>query len=180
MLFNNVSDINHSNDSSSFLIFYSDPSKMCSKRKREKYMSFILNFQMPLCATLQTTVNLNTKLLTKRKTFVVGLQKFENAKINYYPDASIKLTSNKSILLYNWIPYENVKCNKNKYKLLYFSKLKYSWIMAEAKFQEYGMALLHLENERRPRELVSFIFHEYTLPSYIIFIGLVRKVRSFC
>ena len=72
-------------------------------------------------------VNLNKKLLTKSKAFQVGLQKFENAKLLFYPDASIKLLSNKTRLIYNWILYKNVKYKvyrfKPKYKLLHFANL---------------------------------------------------------
>ena len=96
VLFNNVSQSNYSNDSSSFgdLIFSSDPIKICNQRKIERSVSFIQSYRIPLCASLQTTVNINTKLLTERKAFEVGFQKLENAEIIYYHDASIKLISN--------------------------------------------------------------------------------------
>ena len=180
VLFNNVSQRNHSNDFGD-LIFSSDPIKLCNQTKIEMYKKFFHEFyQMPPCATLETTVNVNAKLLTERKAFEVGLQTFENAEILYYPDASINLISNETKLFYNWISYENVKYNnykfKNRYKLLNFAKWKYSWIMAKAKCQEYGMTLLHLQNERRTRELVSYIFDAYALPSHVMFIGLIRKV----
>ena len=81
---------------------------------------------------------------------------------------------------YNWISYENVKQNsyrfKTSYSLLNFSKWKYSWIMANAKCQEYGMTFIHSQNERTI-ELVSHIFDENALPSYIMSIVLFRKVR---
>ena len=118
--------------------------------------------------------------LLKEKHLKWGFRQFENAEILYYPDASINLISNETRLFYNWISYENVKYNnyrfKNRYKLLNFAKWKYSWIMAKVKCQEYGMTLLHLQNERRTRQLVSYIFDEYALPSHVMFIGLIRKV----
>ena len=109
----------------------------------------------------------------------MGFQNFENAKIIYYPDASIKLLSTETRLNYNWISYENAKHNdnqlKSKYKLLNFAKVKYSWRMATAKCQEFGMTLPHLENERRIRELVSYMLNKYALPAYVMFVGLVTK-----
>ena len=46
---------------------------------------------------------------------------------------------------------------KSKFKLLAFSAMKYSWMMAAEKCYEYGMTLPHLENERKTNEFVLYI-----------------------
>ena len=175
----------NSKDFSSYgdLILSSHPIQICSQEKIQKNIHYVIIYTLISCATLQTTVNLNTQLVTKCKTLEVGFQKFENAKILFYPKVSKCLLSNESRLIHNWISCENVKYNdlilKTKYKLLNFASLKYSWRMATAKCHEYEMTLPHLENEQRTREFVSYILKGYALPVYAMFIGLVKKVR-FC
>ena len=41
------------------------------------------------------------------------------------------------------------------------------------------MTLPHLENVRRTREFVSYMLNEYALPTYVMFLGLVTKVRMY-
>ena len=156
------------------LVFSSDQIKICEQDKIQEYTQYfnVLGLLLEQCATLETTINLNTKLLTNRKIFEVGFQNFENAKIICYPDASIQFLSTETKLNYDWISCEDEMHNsqyKTKYKLLNFVKLKYSWRMAAAKCQESGMTLPHLENEKRTKELISYILNEYALPAYVMF-----------
>ena len=155
--------------------------KICRQEKIVKYE--IIFEDMQSCATFETTVNLNTKLFTKTNIFQVGFQRFEHSSIIYYPNVSIKVLTPETRLIYNWISYENVKHNayrlKTKYKLLNFAKLKYSWQMAIAKCQGFGMTLLQLENERRTIDLINYLMNEYVLPVHAIFVALVTKVRIF-
>ena len=188
--FNSESLRNFSKNFSSYgdLVVSSSLTKICIqdeyKRAFYNYYEGIFRSNFQQCATIQTTVNFNTKLLTTR-TFEVGHQMLENVEIIYYPDVKIKLLSTETRLMYNWIPYENVKHNDNrfnkiKYKLLNFIKSKFSWRMATSKCQEFGMTLPHLENERKTKEFVAYILNEYALPPYAMFVGLVTKVRILC
>ena len=65
--------INYSNKFKSYgdLIFSSNPIKLCSQEKRVKYRYLLYGYKIPPCATLLTTVNFNTKLLTEKKIEVV-------------------------------------------------------------------------------------------------------------
>ena len=85
------------------------------------------------CSTLKTIVNLNKKLLNKQKQFEIGLQKFEDPKVIFYP--GMKLISDGIKLLYMWnqekIMIDDNVYFKSKFKLLKFARMKYSWMVAE-------------------------------------------------
>ena len=65
---------------------------------------------------------------------------------------------------------------KNKFQLLKFAGMKFSWMMAAEKCHQYGMTLPHLQNEEKTREFILYIHNKYVLPIYTLFVGLVTKV----
>ena len=160
------------------LAFSSNPlQNICNQNLGEKHDATVKFFKIT-CSTLETTVNLNTKLLNKQKEFEVGLQKFEDPKVKFYPD--MKLIFDEIKLLCIWNQEKIMRVDdvyfKSKFKLLKFAGMKYSWMMAAEKCQEYGITLPHLQNKRKTREFILFILNEYALPIYALFVGLVTKV----
>ena len=93
----------------------------------------------------------------------------------------LNVISNDTKLVYQWTHDQTSRGNNkytNDFKQLLFYENKYSWAMAAAQCKEYGMILPHFQNEKSTREFVSFILNEYMLPTYALFIGLVKKVGS--
>ena len=57
--------------------------KLCNQKQRQEHAILVKMFEIN-CGTLKTTINLNKKLLNKRKEFEIGLQKFENPKMLFF------------------------------------------------------------------------------------------------
>ena len=113
----------------SSLVFSTNPTqKICSEKKREEH-AYILHLFKITCSTLKTTVNLDTKLLNKRYEFEIGLQRFDDPKVIFYPDNSKKLIYEMKKLLHVWNGEKNLRDNdlyfKSKFKLLKFTGMKY-------------------------------------------------------
>ena len=118
-------------DKYGYLVFKSNPiGRFCNHDTVEKYGE-----NTPPCATLKTTVFLNVKFQNSRQVFQFGFQKFEKSSVILYPQNSTKPMSKDSNIVYKWISHKERKdINlKNRFHLLNYDKIKYSWKMAARK-----------------------------------------------
>ncbi len=135
------------------------------------------------CAYFKSTTSLHWILLKQKKTLVLGYRIFQDTSLKLQVSPLLKqLISDKlpsTFISYNWKP--------NKYslriyhtlltttKILNFSK-EYSWSMAAYKCKRQGMLLPHMKDEKSTLELALFLLDNYVLPTYALFVGLLKKV----
>ena len=156
--------------------------KMCYEMKKNEHDTILSIFLKVIktCVEIITTVEFNTKILNKNKKFRIGLQIFQNSHGLFIPDRNmLALNSNYFNLEYKWLVSKQSKLYKtdfdNRIKLLSFTS-PYSWMMAIEKCNEYGMSLPHFSESETIKEFIMYILHKYSLPTYLLFIGLTKKV----
>ena len=159
--------------------------RMCSKMKREEFKNFLIVFMEDIitCATLQSTVELVHELRNSKGQFEIGLQVFEDARVTLTPTEKLFMieTTGSLHLYYKWTYHKERNYFKEDFdkrlKLLNFTSREFSWTMAAAKCNEIGMTLPHLKDAETTRQFVIHVLEKYILPIYVLFIGLMKKVR---
>ena len=136
------------------------------------------------CLTIETKVQLVDEMKNKHGGFEVGLQVFQDSQLTFVQDQALlnKTFSSNAQLIYSWRITHQKRIYRNdfdgRFKLLTFSFHEFSWVMAAAKCQEYGMTLPHLKNQEMTEQFVIYILDKYILPTYVLFIGLLKKVTK--
>lgn len=162
-----------------------DPKRLCDRNKIMKIQHLLLvKFEkIPQCSTRKIYTHLNSKLVNSTGKLELGFQIFDASIITYYPNISLEFNINICKLHYKWIKDEKVKdSNFRKFKktlklLKYFDK-QFSWQMAAATCKENKMTLPHFSTERIMKQFVSYILNEFSLPTYLVFIGLSFQVKN--
>ena len=169
-----------------FTVVSNPRERMCSKMEQKKFKNFLLIFMEDIitCASLETTVELVGKLLNREMQFEIGLQVFEDARVTLRPtEELLRIGTTNNVHLYSkWYYHKQSDYYKEDFdkrlKLLNFTSHEFSWIMAAEKCKEHGMTLPHLKDEETTQEFVIHVLEKYILPIYVLFIGLMKKVRQ--
>ncbi len=139
------------------------------------------------CVYLTTTTVLDLKLLNRSIAFQLGYQVFQETSLKLFTNSSLKqLTPGRSsheFLSYFW--------KRNKYnlktrlrfhkniKMLNFSRNVFSWSLAIQQCNKHGMTLPQLKDEKTTMELVFYLLDNNILPTYALYVGLMKKVRKY-
>ena len=142
---------------------------------------------MTSCATLQTRMPIYHKCTNQRCQQKIGLQFFQDSKIDFILSEmfyNFIHQNNVSVSIdYKWVAHQRNSIMWNRFdktvKLMSFSKTEHSWMSAAQICAEYGMTLPHLKDKASTRQLVLYVLEKYALPTYALFVGLIRKVSLF-
>ncbi len=138
------------------------------------------------CVYLTTTTELDLKLLNRSMAFQLGYQVFQETSLKLFTDSSLKQLrpgrSSNEFLSYFWKRNKynlktRLKFHKN-IKMLNFSRNVFSWSLAIQQCNKYGMTLPQLKDEKTTMELVFYLLDNNILPTYALYVGLMKKVRK--
>ena len=168
------------------LVFQSNPTyRMCTKMKLpEHHQRLLMLGAIKTCASLRTTIPILPSHLTQKGSFRIGYQVFQETQIKFHQTKNLySLIQSKNIrahLIYKWHSLETSSRSWKHYdknlKLLNFTSREHSWLSAAQMCHKYGMTLSHLMDEKSTNQLVLYLLEKYILPTYALFVGLVRKV----
>ena len=160
--------------------------RICNKMSILNHQNFLTAHGSILstCLTIQTKVQLVDEMKNKHGGFEVGLQVFQDSQLTFVQDQALldMIFNSNAQLIYSWRITHQKDIFRNdfdrRFKFLTFSFLEFSWAMAAVKCQEYGMTLPHLKNQEMMEQFVMYILDKYLFPTYVLFIGLLKKVTK--
>ena len=161
------------------IIFQTDPVyKMCVQLKNE---TSPVGRLWKSCATLRTEMTIFKLPGEQNGNYKIGLQIFQETTICFV--SSNELVSSKNIsasINYKWVDHKKKPIIWTQYhktlKLMSFSRTEHSWMSAAQICAEHGMTLPHLKDKASTWQLVLYVLEKYALPTYALFVGLIRKV----